>query len=225
MIKKLLLLGLLRGQKLHGYGLVEYLQNHTMGGASIGKSNAYRLLKEMERDGLIRSVTEREGNLPERHVYEVTSNGEAFFADALLKELSKDATADQPGIAVLNYLHELDPATAADQLQYRRDQVAAREAELANVPDEVRHLHPALDLSLYAYFSDLMAAIALNDLWHGLFKSMLFAVLVAIVSSLNGAMAQGGAEGVGRMTTRAVVQSIAAIIIADMLFAYLATLG
>jgi len=148
MIKKLLLLGLLRGQKLHGYGLVEYLQRHTTGGASIGKSNAYRLLKEMERDGFIRSVTEREGNLPERYVYEVTRNGEAFFQDAVLQELARDATADQPGIAVLNYLQELDPAAAADQLQQRRNQVAAREAILVNVPEEVLHLHPALDLSL-----------------------------------------------------------------------------
>jgi DNA-binding PadR family transcriptional regulator len=148
MIKKLLLLGLLRGQKLHGYGLVEYLQQHSTGGASIGKSNAYRLLKDMERDGLIRSVTERNGNLPERHVYAVTSNGESFFQDALLKELAKDATADQPGIAVLNYLDELDAAAAASQLQLRRNQVAAREAVLANVPEEVLHLHPALDLGL-----------------------------------------------------------------------------
>jgi DNA-binding PadR family transcriptional regulator len=155
MIKKLLLLGLLRGQKLHGYGLLEYLQNHTMGGASIGKSNAYRLLKVMEHDGLIRSVTERDGNLPERYVYEVTPNGEAFFQDTLLKELAKDATADQPGIAVLNYLETLDPAAAADQLQVRRDKVAAREAELANVPEEVRDLHPALDLGLRQVVTEL----------------------------------------------------------------------
>lgn len=84
---------------------------------------------------------------------------------------------------------------------------------------------PSLDISLNAYFNDLMAAISINDLWHGLAKSALFAALVAIVSSLNGALAKGGAEGVGRMTTRAVVQSIAAIIIADMIFAYVATLG
>ena len=43
-MKKLMLLGLLRSQKLHGYGLVEYLNNHATGGAAIGKSNAYRLL-------------------------------------------------------------------------------------------------------------------------------------------------------------------------------------
>lgn len=148
MTKKLLLLGLLRGQKLHGYGLVEYLQQHTTGGAAIGKSNAYRLLKEMERDGLIRSLPEREGNLPARNVFEVTPNGEAYFQDGVLRELAQDATADQPGISILNYLDEVDSAAAADQLQRRRDQVAGREAELANVPEKVRHLHPALDLGL-----------------------------------------------------------------------------
>ncbi|MDA1324280.1 MAG: ABC transporter permease [Proteobacteria bacterium] len=82
-----------------------------------------------------------------------------------------------------------------------------------------------LDISMLAYFTDLMAALSTNDLWHGLAKSALFAALVAIVSSLNGALAEGGADGVGRMTTRAVVQSIAAIVLADMIFAYAATLS
>ena len=148
MIKKLLLLGLLRGRKLHGYGLVEYLQTHTTDGSSIGKSNAYRLLREMDRDGLIRSEAEREGNLPERHVYEVTPEGEAYFQDGVLKELAKDATADQPGISVLNYLQEIDPVLAGEQLQLRREQVAARETELTDMPEAVRHLHPALELNL-----------------------------------------------------------------------------
>ena len=164
MTKKLLLLGLLRRQKLHGYGLVEYLQEHTTGGAAIGKSNAYRLLKELQRDGMICSATEREGNLPERHVFEVTPGGEVFFQEGVLQELARDATADQPGIAVLNYLEELDPSAAADQLQLRRNLVAAREAELANVPDKVRHLHPALDLGLR------LAAVELEWLDEKLFQ-------------------------------------------------------
>ena len=84
---------------------------------------------------------------------------------------------------------------------------------------------PSLDISMLAYATNVMESISTNDLWHGLAKSALFAALVAIVSSLNGALAQGGAEGVGRMTTRAVVQSIAAIVIADMIFAYAATLS
>ena len=148
MTKRLLLLGLLRGQKLHGYGVLEYLNSHANGGAAIGKSNAYRLLRAMEDEGLIRSSAERDGNRPERHVYEVTAAGESYFHTHLMRELARDATADQPGIAVLNYLSEMDPAVAARQLQLRREKVAARHAELLNVPEDVLHLHPALDLGL-----------------------------------------------------------------------------
>jgi DNA-binding PadR family transcriptional regulator len=148
MTKQLLLLGLLRSQKLHGYGLIDYLHTHSTGGAAIGKSNAYRLLGVMEKKGLITSHIERDSNRPERHVYEVTAEGEAFFHQGLLDELARDATADQPGIALLNYLDELAPAAAAKQLQIRLTLVAARHQELASIPDDVRDLHPALDLGL-----------------------------------------------------------------------------
>jgi len=84
---------------------------------------------------------------------------------------------------------------------------------------------PALDISFSAYVSETMVVLSGNDLAHGLGKSVVFAAVVAIVASLNGALTSGGAEGVGRMTTRAVVQSIAAIILADMLFAFIATRG
>ena len=146
--KKMLLLGLLRGQTLHGYGLVEYMNSHETGGSAIGKSNAYRLLKVLEADGLIRSTTERDGNRPERHVYEVTSAGESLFRERLLDSLAEDASADQPGIALLNYLHDVDPVAAAEQLEKRRDLIAARRAQLAEMPDDMRRLHPAMDLSL-----------------------------------------------------------------------------
>jgi phospholipid/cholesterol/gamma-HCH transport system permease protein len=82
-----------------------------------------------------------------------------------------------------------------------------------------------LNISLAAYAADSIAALSVNDLFHGLGKSVLFAVLVALVSAVNGALADGGAEGVGRRTTRAVVHSIAAIIVVDMLFAFVVTSG
>jgi phospholipid/cholesterol/gamma-HCH transport system permease protein len=82
-----------------------------------------------------------------------------------------------------------------------------------------------LDISMAAYFADAVAALSVNDLAHGLGKSVLFAALIALVSAVNGALADGGAEGVGRRTTRAVVQSIAAIIVVDMIFAFVVTSG
>jgi phospholipid/cholesterol/gamma-HCH transport system permease protein len=62
-----------------------------------------------------------------------------------------------------------------------------------------------------------------GDVMHGLGKSGIFAVLIAMIGVVNGLSVTGGAEGIGRATTRAVVHGISAIVITDMLFAYLVT--
>ena len=80
-----------------------------------------------------------------------------------------------------------------------------------------------LGLSMAAYWSQTIEILSIDDLWHGLGKSVIFAVLITLIGVANGASVSGGAEGVGRVTTRAVVQSIAAIVITDMLFAFIAT--
>ena len=46
---------------------------------------------------------------------------------------------------------------------------------------------------------------------------------ITLVGVINGANVTGGAEGVGRMTTRSVVLCISAIIVTDMIFAYITT--
>ena len=65
--------------------------------------------------------------------------------------------------------------------------------------------------------------LGIGDVMHGLYKSALFSILITIVGVINGAEVTGGAEGVGKMTTRSVVLSISAIIITDMVFAYITT--
>jgi phospholipid/cholesterol/gamma-HCH transport system permease protein len=54
----------------------------------------------------------------------------------------------------------------------------------------------------------------------GLTKSVVFAVLITLVSSSNGFATGGGSEGLGLRTTRSVVLCIAAIVIADMIFTF-----
>ena len=43
------------------------------------------------------------------------------------------------------------------------------------------------------------------------------------IGVVNGAGVQGGADGVGKATTRSVVQAISAIVMTDMVFAFVAT--
>jgi phospholipid/cholesterol/gamma-HCH transport system permease protein len=80
-----------------------------------------------------------------------------------------------------------------------------------------------LGISMAAYWDQTRAVLDVDDLLHGLYKSVLFAILVTVIGVVNGGSVSGGAEGVGRATTRSVVQSIAAIVIADMVVAFLLT--
>lgn len=80
-----------------------------------------------------------------------------------------------------------------------------------------------LGVSLAAYTDSLTEIIIVDDVMHGLGKSLLFAVIITLVGVINGALVEGGAEGVGRMTTRSVVLAISAIIVTDMIFAFITT--
>jgi phospholipid/cholesterol/gamma-HCH transport system permease protein len=60
--------------------------------------------------------------------------------------------------------------------------------------------------------------LALKDIFTGLFKSLVFASLISAIACYEGMRVEGGAEGVGTATTRAVVLSFISIIIADAVF-------
>lgn len=60
-------------------------------------------------------------------------------------------------------------------------------------------------------------ALVLKDVYSGLGKSFIFALLIALVSCHQGLSVEGGAEGVGKATTQAVVISIVLIIVVDCL--------
>ncbi len=62
-----------------------------------------------------------------------------------------------------------------------------------------------------------------HDVWHGLGKSVVFGTLITLVGVVNGASVTGVAEGVGRVTTNAVVHSILAIILADLVVVFMMT--
>lgn len=60
--------------------------------------------------------------------------------------------------------------------------------------------------------------LAFKDVFTGLLKSLVFAMIICIISCYEGFMTEGGAEGVGKATTFSVVTSFILIISADCLF-------
>ena len=79
----------------------------------------------------------------------------------------------------------------------------------------------SIDISLYAYFDRVMTILKIDDIIQGVFKSFLFAIIITISGAVNGFSVKGGAEGVGKATTRAVVLSISYIILTDMVFTFI----
>ncbi|MDD5217685.1 MAG: ABC transporter permease [Candidatus Omnitrophica bacterium] len=73
------------------------------------------------------------------------------------------------------------------------------------------HINP------YLYLAKNFDALVLKDIYTGLSKSGIFALLIALVSCHQGLSVEGGAEGVGKATTQAVVISIILIIVVDCL--------
>ena len=77
-----------------------------------------------------------------------------------------------------------------------------------------------MGLSFDAYTHQSIDILTSDDIMQGLIKSLVFAIIIVMVGVINGFSVQGGAEGVGKVTTRSVVMAISCIVIADMLFTY-----
>jgi phospholipid/cholesterol/gamma-HCH transport system permease protein len=60
------------------------------------------------------------------------------------------------------------------------------------------------------------------DILHGLLKALVFGTIVAVITTWRGYAASGGAKGVGEGTTRAVVMSSIAVLIADYVITFIA---
>jgi phospholipid/cholesterol/gamma-HCH transport system permease protein len=78
--------------------------------------------------------------------------------------------------------------------------------------------HTQLGVGFGEFIDRFIKAISLSSYLVGIGKAPVFAVIIAVVGCFQGFRTQGGAESVGRQTTRSVVQSIFLVIVADGLF-------
>jgi len=68
------------------------------------------------------------------------------------------------------------------------------------------------------FLDRFVKAVSITAYLIGICKAPVFAVIIAVVGCFQGFRTQGGADSVGRQTTRSVVQSIFLVIVADALF-------
>ncbi|HYM80843.1 MAG TPA: ABC transporter permease [Candidatus Limnocylindria bacterium] len=77
-----------------------------------------------------------------------------------------------------------------------------------------------LDVSAHTFVTSLKQFFFMRDLFSGLFKSVIFGGIIGTMGSYYGFATEGGAEGVGAATTRAVVSSCVLVLISDYVLAH-----
>ena len=76
-------------------------------------------------------------------------------------------------------------------------------------------------LSVAGYITETHKALKVWDVYSGVVKSAVFALAIGLVSCQQGLATTGGAEGVGRRTTAAVVTTLFSLILLDAGFTIL----
>jgi phospholipid/cholesterol/gamma-HCH transport system permease protein len=74
-----------------------------------------------------------------------------------------------------------------------------------------------LGIEFEKYVRRTLESLTYKDVFTGLIKAEAFGILIALIGCLEGFQVTGGAEGVGRATTNAVVRSVVAVIVFDLL--------
>ena len=75
-----------------------------------------------------------------------------------------------------------------------------------------------LDVGFEDFIERFVKAVSVTTYLVGIAKAPVFAAIIATVGCFQGFRSKGGADSVGRQTTRSVVQSIFLVIVADALF-------
>lgn len=75
-----------------------------------------------------------------------------------------------------------------------------------------------LDIPYTTFMTNLLNQTKAIDFFTGVCKGAVFGALIGVIACANGLKVSGGAAGVGNATTQTVVQSVVAIIFADLIF-------
>ena len=127
-VYELLLLGLLDQQRMHGYRLAEFLEHRLETVSDLSRPTAYRLLERLYHRGLVEGSAEREGNRPERLVYQITPAGRVRLESLLREQLAAASTVYDSGNVALLFADRL-PLAERNALLARRRQSFAEQRE------------------------------------------------------------------------------------------------
>jgi len=74
---------------------------------------------------------------------------------------------------------------------------------------------PILHINAGAFMKNIVTIVSLDDIYNGLIKSAFFGLILSVAGCYKGFTMTGGAEGVGKATTEAVVLASVSILVCD----------
>jgi DNA-binding PadR family transcriptional regulator len=154
--RKLLLLGLLRAQEMHGYQLNDFIDSFLAVCVDIKKPTAYYLLNKMHEDGWIAVEEQQKGNRPVRRIYGITPVGESAFQKLLRENLSRYTPVQFDGDIGLAFMDAVPNDELVALLSQRRENLERQLTILNATPEhpgnfqwmiehQSRHLQGELD--------------------------------------------------------------------------------
>lgn len=152
---KLLLLGLLREQEMHGYQLYEFIERDLAICTDLKKPTAYYLLNKMAEDGWVNEAQLQEGNRPPRRVYSLTEKGEAEYQRMLRSNLSSCTPTHFPGDAGLAFLDSLERREAISLLEQRQAALLEVLTALQGVPKHTGSLQFVIEHHIHHLGSEM----------------------------------------------------------------------
>jgi len=72
-----------------------------------------------------------------------------------------------------------------------------------------------IKMTFITYYYQVVRSVTLSDFFGGIFKAVFFGYFISLIGCYNGLKVEGGAEGVGKATTRSVVASSVCVMISD----------
>ncbi len=123
MDRRLLLLGLLRRQAMHGYQINEFVEEKMHFCINLKKPTAYYILDKLAQEGFVQVEQAQEGNRPPRRVHRITEAGEALFFELLRSNLADHSPIYYPSDIGIAFMDQLPPEEVADHLRRKRERI------------------------------------------------------------------------------------------------------
>jgi DNA-binding PadR family transcriptional regulator len=154
---RLVILGLLKRQNLHGYELKHIIEKHMGDWTKIAFGSIYFALGKLQKEGFVEPVeTVSEGNRPSRTVYRITDSGEEEFL-RLLRAVWSDPEQQYYSIDIgVGFMQAL-PAEEIRSLLVERVAVLASTVEYIRRHKEEQMTQPNVPRSARAIFDHGLA--------------------------------------------------------------------